>query len=312
MVIRKDGTRKYPKVERKHGDILGIKVSITQRSEVIKFVESRLDSKQKFYIVTPNPENLLLATKDWLLEKAIWRSDLSVPDGIGLAQAFTFLKHEDYKNDPLRIFKIFWQGMQVGYKTLTDKDSLTKNLPIIKGRELFFDLLEIADKRKLRVFLFGGEFGEQEEARDILAKKYTNAVFKTHHYSPQYNKNGQPASIGDRRMHKKIVGTIKLFEPDLIFVAMNTPKQEKWIYRNFFRITKANGAMTVGGTYNYVAGRMKIPPKWMTNLGLEWLYRLLQEPKRWKRIVNAIIVFPWRVFMWKLNPPRRENPNIKK
>ena len=268
MIKKVKREHKYPKVDRKHGEILGIKVSITSKEEVLNFVNSRLESKEKFYIVTPNPENLLLATKDWLLEKSIRRSDLSVPDGIGLKFAMKFLHNRD--------------------------------IQIVKGRELFLDILKIADNRKLRVFLFGGQHGEQEKAKEILAKSYTNVVFKTHHYSPQYNNKGQPASKADRKLHKNIKSTIKLFEPDLIFVAMNTPKQEKWIYRNFFRITNANGAMTVGGTYNYIAGNIKMPPRWMEKLGLEWLCRLIQEPRRIKRIINAVIAFPITVFLAKL------------
>jgi len=265
--------RNYIKVDRKEGYILGIKISITSKEEVLNFVNLRLENKEKFYIVTPNPENLLLATKDWLLAKAIRRSDLSIPDGIGLKFAYNFL----YKKD----------------------------IEIIKGRELFFDIMKIADERKLRVYLFGGENGEQTKSKEILEQKYNNVVFKTHHQFPQYSKNCQPATVSDRKMHKSIVGGIKLFEPDLIFVAMNTPKQEKWIYRNFFRLTNVTGAMTVGGTFNYIAGNMKLPPKWMEKMGLEWVYRFIQEPKRWRRILNAVIIFPWRVFKWKLDPPKR-------
>lgn len=267
MVIRKNGTRKYPKVERKYGEIMGIKISITTKTEVLDFINSRLETKEKFYIVTPNPENLLLATKDWLLQKAIRRSDLSVPDGIGLKFAYKFLH--------------------------------AKDLEIIKGRELFFDIIKIADERKLRVYLFGGESGESEKAKEVLARTYKNITFKTHREFPQYSKNGQPVSEASRKMHKVILGSIKLFEPDLIFVALNTPKQEKWIFRNFYRLLNVTGAMAVGGTFNYVAGNMKLPPKWMEKLGLEWIYRLIQEPKRFKRIINAVIVFPWKVFTWR-------------
>lgn len=291
---------KYPKVERKHGDILGIKVSITPRSEVLKFVESRLNSKEKFYIVTPNPENLLVATKDWLLHKAIRKSDFSVPDGIGLAQAYKFLSYEDNRGNPFRFFIIFAQGLYVGYKTIFDKDYLTDFLQITKGRELFLDIIKIADDKKLRVYLFGGKQGEAETAKVKLQEKYKNVVFKTNHQFPQYNKNCKPINLANRKLHKAVIGSIKLFEPDLVFVAMNTPKQEKWIYRNFFRLTKVTGAMAVGGTFNYIAGNMKYPPKWMEKLGLEWVYRFIQEPQRVIRIINAVIIFPWKVFMWKL------------
>lgn len=264
----KKRVHKYPKVERKQGEILGIKVSITSKDEVLNFVNSRLDTKEKFFVVTPNPENILMATKDWLLQKAIRRADLSIPDGIGLKFAYKFLHNH--------------------------------NLNIIKGRELFFDLMKIAEERKLKVYLFGGENGESEKAKGVLEKKYKNVVFKTNHDFPLYNKNSKPLTQKDRLLHKKIIGSIKMFEADFIIVALNTPKQEKWIFRNLYRILNVTGAFALGGTFNYVAGNMKLPPKWIENMGIEWLFRLIQEPKRINRIINAVIIFPSRVLIWKL------------
>lgn len=291
--------RNYIKVDRKYGYILGIKISITSRDKVLEFINLRLETKEKFYVVTPNPENLLLATKDWLLKKSIYRSDLSIPDGIGLSQAHKFLKYKDNKDNIFRPFIIFAQGLLVGAATIFNKKYLTNDLPITKGRELFLDIIKIANERHLRVYLFGGEYGEQVKTKEVLEQKYKNVTFKTHHEFPQYGRNAQPATETDRKLHKKILGSIKLFEPDLIIVALNTPKQEKWIYRNFFRLN-ATGAFALGGTFNYVAGNMKLPPKWMEKMGLEWIYRLIQEPKRWRRILNAFPIFPWKVFTWKL------------
>jgi N-acetylglucosaminyldiphosphoundecaprenol N-acetyl-beta-D-mannosaminyltransferase len=291
--------RNYPKVDRKYGYILGIKISITSKEEVLDFINLRLENKEKFYIVTPNPENLLLATKDWLLAKAIRRSDLSIPDGIGLAQAYKFLAYKDNKKNPFRLFVIFAQGLFVGAATIFNKKYLTDVLPIYKGRELFLEVIKIANDRKLRVYLFGGEHGEQIKTKEVLEKQYSNVTFKTNFEFPQYGKNAQPVTPMDRKLHKTILGNIKLFEPDLIIVALNTPKQEKWIYRNFFRLN-ATGAFALGGTFNYVAENMKLPPIWMEKMGLEWIYRLIQEPKRWRRIINAVIIFPWRVLVWKL------------
>jgi len=298
--------KRYPKVDRKYGEILGIKVSITPLEEVLKFINTRLDTKEKFYAVTPNPENLLMATKDWLLKKAIIRSDLSIPDGIGLAQAYKFLGLKDDKTFPLRPFRLFFDGLKVGVATFKDKSYLTDTLPITKGRELFFEVMKIANDRRLKVYLFGGEHGEQTKSVEILKNEFKNITFKTNYEFPQYNKNAKPVGAFDRKLHKKIIGGIKVFEPDLIIVALNTPKQEKWIYRNFFRLKNTTGAFALGGTFNYVAGNMKLPPDWLASLGLEWFYRFIQEPKRLKRIINAVIIFPWTVFMWKLNPPRRK------
>lgn len=298
-------TRRYPKVERKYGDILGIKVSITNKAEVLDFVRTRLETKEKFFIVTPNPENLLLATKDWLLKKAIERSHLSVPDGIGLAMAYKFLNLHDDKSNIFRPLILLYHGLRTGLFALQDKSKLTDGFEIVKGRELFLDILKIINDKKGSAYLFGGENGEQEETFKNLKLQFPHITFQTNYKFPQFSKNGQPVSLSDKKMHKSILGSIKLFEPDMVFVALNTPKQEKWIFRNLYRLQKVTGAMTVGGTFLYMSGQMKLPPKWMENLGLEWVYRLLQEPKRLRRILNAFPIFPWKVFMWKLNPPRR-------
>lgn len=306
LIQKKDSkyVRRYPKVERKYGEILGIKVSITSKVEVLDFVQMRLETKEKFFIVTPNPENLLLATKDWLLKKAIDRSHLSIPDGIGLAMAYKFLNLKDDKRNIFRPLILLYQGLRIGLLALQDKNKLTDGFEIIKGRDLFIDILKIINERKGRVYLFGGENGEQEEALKNLKLQFTDITFQTNYKFPFFSKNGQPVSVIDKKMHKSILGSIKLFEPDMVFVALNTPKQEKWIFRNLYRLQKITGAMTVGGTFNYMAGNMKLPPKWMEERGLEWFWRVISEPflfwKRVRRVLTAVIVFPWKVFIWKL------------
>lgn len=292
----------------KHGHLLGIKVSSTSRSRVLTFVRERLKTKEKFYIVTPNPEIVLMATRDWLLKKAIFKADLSVPDGIGLAQARKFLSLPDPVG-PFRLFDLLHQGYQVAVATFNNRKWLTKDFEIIKGRELFLDIIKIADENKLKVYFYGGEHHEQEKAARILSQKYKNVKFKTNYKFPMYDKNGQPQTEMDRKLHKKIIGDIKLFEPDLVFVALVPPKQEKWIFRNFFRL-RATGAMAIGGTFNFVSGQASLPPSWMANYGLEWVWRLVSEPHnfwgRAKRIFNAFPKFPWTVFIAKLTRKKYE------
>lgn len=250
----------------KHGNILGIKVLSTQKDLLLTKIALKLSQRERFYIVTTNPEIVLAASKDWLLKKTIERTDFSVPDGIGLKFAYKFLH----------------------------------NLPltIIKGRELFIDILNILNNQGMRVYLFGGAEGEGEKALQKLKERYQKITFKTNLKFPKYSLNGQPNTADDRKLHKTIMGNIKLFEPDFIFVAMTPPKQEKWIYRNFFR-TNAIGAMGVGGTYRYYLGLSPLPPKWMANFGLEWFWRLITEPRRVLRIAKAIIIFPCKVFLSK-------------
>lgn len=281
----------------KHGNILGIKISSTSREQLLASITDRLDKKDKFFIVTPNPEIVLMATNDWLLKKAIVRADYSVPDGIGLAQAYRFMKIETPEG-LLRPFHLVFQGLKIGLDTLIDKKRVTDSLNIIKGRELFWDVIDILDRKKSRVYFFGGEHLESQKSIEIISKKYKNLIIKTANEFPIYGKNGQPATKKDRLLHKKVVGSVKLFEPDFIFVALGAPKQEKWILRNFFRLN-ATGAMAIGGTFRYVSGLSKLPPKLMERLGLEWFWRLITEPFRIKRILNAFPLFPYKVFIWK-------------
>lgn len=260
-------TNKIMSTGLKQGTIFGVKINNTTKEEVLALVKAKIVSKEKFYIVTPNPENLLIAKRDWLLKKAIFRSSLSVPDGIGIKFAFKFLYDAD--------------------------------INIIKGRELFLDLIKLADDLHLKVCFVGGEKDEAEKAKLKLIEKYKNIIIRTYQTPLHYSKNAQPTSEAERKIHKSLLGRIKIYEPDLIFVALNTPKQEKWIYRNIYRIN-TYGAMTVGGTFNYIAGNMPYPPIIMEKLGLEWLWRVLHEPFRLGRIINAVIIFPWEIFLVKL------------
>ena len=258
-------TKIYTKSNRKHGQIFEIKISSTSIPRVLEFIKLKLENKEKFYIVTPNPEITLMAMDDWLLKKAINKSDIAIPDGVGLKFAFKFLFKE--------------------------------SLPIIKGRKLFLEIIKFADEKKLKVYFLGGPQGGAEKAKGELEKIYKNIKIQAQ-TAPKYGNNGQPATDEDRNKHKSLISKIKMSEPDLIFVGFNAPKQEKWIFRNFFRLN-STGAMSVGGTFNYIGKISPLPPEWMDKIGLEWLWRLITEPKRVVRIIKSVIVFPLRVIKEK-------------
>jgi N-acetylglucosaminyldiphosphoundecaprenol N-acetyl-beta-D-mannosaminyltransferase len=104
----------------------------------------------------------------------------------------------------------------------------------------------------------------------------------------------------DRKLESDVVDRTNSFAPHLLFVAFGNPKQEIWIHKNLSKLN-IGSAMAVGGTLCYIAGLVALPPKWMESLGLEWLWRLIHEPKRIKRIWNAVVVFPIKVFQSKLS-----------
>jgi len=251
----------------KYVNILGINVLSTSIPGLLMGVRGNITYNKKFCITTPNPELVLASTKNAMLKQALNFSTFSVPDGVGLNYASRFL--------------------------------FGKNLKIIPGRKLFGKLIELANKKGWKVFLLGGEGDEAEKAAEKLKLNYKKVRIESFP-GPIVDENAEPATEVDRRLEKDAIDKINKFDPHLLFVAMKNPKQEIWIHRNLKGLN-VGGAMAVGGTFRYIAGLSKLPPKWMENMGLEWVWRLFNEPYRVGRILNAVIVFPWKVFLFKIS-----------
>ena len=83
--------------------------------------------------------------------------------------------------------------------------------------------------------------------------------------------------------------------PELLFVAFGAPKQEFWLRRNLPHLPSVKVAIGIGGAFDFIAGKRKRAPRTMQKLGLEWLYRLIQQPSRIIRIYNATIKFPIKI-----------------
>jgi N-acetylglucosaminyldiphosphoundecaprenol N-acetyl-beta-D-mannosaminyltransferase len=267
---------------------------------VLTFVRDSVARGYKFWITTPNPEIILAAQKDKILARAIENSDMALPDGVGLAQAAKFLELPNYSGNPLRPLILFFQGLYVGLATFINKKWLFSELRPIKGREMFIELVRLANKKRWKVFLFGGETGEARLAGQNLRKNFKRVRIAVNS-GPAYNDEAEPVSFKDLALHKEVLAQINEFAPQVVFVALGAPKQEKWVYKNLPRL-KVGGAAVVGGAFNYLAGNMDLPPKWMSEAGLEWLWRLITQPniKRIKRVLTAFPVFPLRVFWLKL------------
>jgi len=252
--------KNHTHLARKVGQIMGINVSSTNVSEVLARVEDFISDSERFYIVTPNPEIILMAQRNEKLKKALNGTELAISDGVGL--------------------KIAIPGLN-----------------IIKGRELFSELVALAARKNWKVFLLGGLDKEAELA--VKKLKIENLKLKIEYArGPRLDQNAQPASKNDIKLEREAVEKINRFAPQLLFVAFGNPKQEIWVHENYLKLN-IGGAMAVGGAFNYVAGLSKLPPKWMERVGLEWLWRLSTEPKRLGRILRAVIVFPVKVFLSK-------------
>lgn len=100
---------------------------------------------------------------------------------------------------------------------------------------------------------------------------------------------------------KEAVAKAQTFLPHIILVNLGAPEQEYWINENLPKITSARLAAGVGGTFDFLSGQAKRAPKFFRSFGLEWLWRLVQQPKRFKRIFKAVVIFPLLILKDKYN-----------
>jgi N-acetylglucosaminyldiphosphoundecaprenol N-acetyl-beta-D-mannosaminyltransferase len=152
----------------------------------------------------------------------------------------------------------------------------------VAGADLVPALAEISARKRFSMFFLGAAPGVAARAAEILRAQY-----------PGLNVVGiiSPPPSSLLEMDPAIVEAIKNAKPDILLVAFGNPKQEKWIGM-YGRELGVPVMMGVGGTFDFIAGQTKRAPLWMQQIGLEWLFRLLQEPRRlWKRYVVDLATF---------------------
>lgn len=142
-------------------------------------------------------------------------------------------------------------------------------------------LMARAAEERWRVFYLGAERGVAERGAALFRRKYPGLVIDVHHGF------FDPASGGQE--NDAVLRRINLFAPNVLMVGMGQPRQEHWILDNMHRIN-ANVILNAGACINFFTGRLRTPPRWMGRFGVEWIYRLVTEPKRlWHRY----LVEPW-------------------
>ena len=160
-----------------------------------------------------------------------------------------------------------------------------RSLTRITGVAFFFELVKKAAEKGWKVYLLGASPESNQGAYDSLLAKYPGLkiVGRCDGY---FDDSG------------KVIEDVNRSEADILFVAMGSPKQEQWIAENREAID-ASFCMGVGGTFDVVSGRVKWAPAICRKTGTEWFYRLVSEPKRWRRQL-ALPKFLWLLFQYKL------------
>lgn len=154
-----------------------------------------------------------------------------------------------------------------------------KKIQKTPGIDLMNRLCEHANKNQWSIYLLGAKPGVAEQTQNKLQLRFPNLII-----------SGLNHGYFNNEEELKILNEIQTKKPHLLFVALQMPDQEKWIYKNS-NYFKGICAMGIGGSFDVISGNLKRAPLLIQKLGMEWLYRLIQEPWRWKRILKLTLLF---------------------
>lgn len=211
--------------------LLGVDITDTTEREVLEYILQNLEkSKEKFYIVTPNPEILVYANKNQEFKNILNQARIGLCDGIG----------------------VLWAGKVLG-KSLKQKTT---------GTDFVQKLCKEVSEKPITVGFLGAGPAIAEETAECLQSRYPG--LKVVFVAQEWGEDGFVPSI------------------DILFVAFGFPKQEEWMNKNLSKIP-VQIAIGVGGAFDYISGKIPRAPKWVQQIGFEWLYRLIRQPWRWKR-----------------------------
>jgi N-acetylglucosaminyldiphosphoundecaprenol N-acetyl-beta-D-mannosaminyltransferase len=166
----------------------------------------------------------------------------------------------------------------------------------LSGIDCMLALCDMAAKEGKSIYLLGS--GDEETIKltaENLQKQYPGLRIASYDKGTAVNEDAPAAD-------EKTIQQINITAPAILFVAFGMGKQEKWIAENIAKMPSVKIAMGVGGSFDYISGKIHRAPCWMRKIGLEWLYRLIQQPSRISRIFNAVVVYNWILIKNKFNP----------
>ena len=212
----------------------------------------------KLLINTVNAHSYNTARKDSLFAEALMNGDVLIPDGVSIVKACKWIKAKSQPKER------------------------------IAGWDLFSFEMEKLEKKGGTVMFMGSS----QKVLDLIVKRAAEVYphLKVVTYSPPYK-----SEFSDED-NKAIIDAINAANPDLLWIGMTAPKQEKWTYSHWEELDIHCHVGTIGAVFDFFAGTVERAPMWWQEHGLEWLYRLLKEPKRmWRRYIIGNALFLWNI-----------------
>ncbi len=244
-------------------ELFGVPIDRINSYQALAKIDSFVKEKRSHFVITPDTLAILRARKDKQYLDITQKADLVTPDGAGILWATSFLD-----------------------------ESLPER---ITGIDLINHICELAIKEKYKLYLLGAKTHIIKRTVENLQKKYPGIRIVGYHHG--YLDSSDDA-VSNKEDESYVVNDIIEKNPDFLLVGMGVPKQEIWIskYKDKLKVPVCIG---IGGSFDVLSGKIPRAPIWMQKHGMEWIFRLIKEPKRIKRAI-FLPIFIWLVLMGKI------------
>ena len=229
-----------PAASMKRRDILGVPIAMTDYADVMDVMEEMVASRARGWICTAAVHALMMARDDAEMRDALTRATITVPDGV----------------------PVVWAAKMLG-------ESLPHR---VYGPELMRRFCDRSAERGHRVWLYGGRDQGALVQLALNLRRRHPGIRIVGGYSPPFHQLSESED-------EVIASQINADRPDVLWVGIGAPKQEKWMARMRDRLD-VPVMCAVGAAFDFHAGRVSQAPSWMQERGLEWIYRIAQEPRR--------------------------------
>lgn len=218
----------------------------------------------KLLINTINAHSYNIARKDRKFAEALLKGDVLIPDGASIVKAIKWLRGENIERIAGWDFFV-WE---------MNKLNSQPHNPV-KG-----------ELRRNKVFFLGSSEDVLAKIKERANMDYPN--LEIYAYSPPYK------SEFTEEENLAMIDAINVVKPDLLWIGMTAPKQEKWAYKHLAQLDVKGHIGTIGAVFDFFAGTVERAPLWWQEHSLEWLYRLIKEPRRmWRRYLIGNVKFVW-------------------
>jgi len=223
-------------------NVLGVGISVLNLPSALAAIADAVRTRRKGYICVTGVHGVMEAQADTAFRKILNGAFLCTPDGMPMV----------------------WAGKLNGHSGMSR----------VYGPDLMLDVCAWSEKNPCRHFFFGGAPGAAEALRDKLTARFPGLPVAGCYTPPFRALNAEE--------QKQLQETVRAARPDILWVGLSTPKQEKFM-AEFLPRLDATLMIGVGAAFDFLSGRVKQAPRWMQRSGLEWCYRLCQEPQRLAR-----------------------------